>query len=141
MSQTEKCLFLIPLEWGIRIMATIVIYATINQIGMAIIEEGNFKFFWPWIIFFCIMSCFFIFAFIHQSAMSRLMVFIGWVVLVVVIVHIYEIYIALSGKWYDYLCVDVVKKTNNAGASFSSRPILSFSSRPILTFSSLHSAL
>ena len=88
-------------------MSVIVILSTCDQIYKAITEEGNFAFFWPWIICFSLTSLLFIFAFIHRSAMSRLWLFIGWVVLVDVIVHFFEIYIALSGKWYDQLCVDV----------------------------------
>ena len=84
------------------------------------------------------MSASFIDAFVQRSEASKKWVFLSWLLLVVIIVHTYELYIALSGNWYDYLCEETIVDQNKPEGplSFSSRPILTFSSRPILTFSS-----
>ena len=102
--EKEKCCFCLPIECGVKALATFCILATIMCGASFWIAKDFFNLWWPIILLYGAMSGLWIYTFVRSTEESRKATFFGFCVLIWFGVAVYETYIFASGQMNDYLC-------------------------------------
>ena len=105
MSESEKCCFCIPLDIGVKILATVIIIGTgLSVINSTFIEENGWAFWWHLNTVQLIMSLFWIIALVKPQAETKKAAFWAYLVLITFGANIIYSYLIFSGELASHLC-------------------------------------
>ena len=106
MSESEKCCFCIPLDIGVKILATVIIIGTaLSVINSTFLEENGWEFWWHLNTVQLIMSLFWIIALAKPQVETKKAAFWAYLVLITFGANIIYSYLIFSGDLASHLCV------------------------------------
>ena len=112
----KKCCLCFPLECGVLTLAILTGLGAIIGLVTCFTQDGAWGLYGVGVISQVIMALCFIYSYAKPGEDSRKFSFLAWIVLVVVVSHVWYLYIILNGSYFENIChEDVVQEINAAG--------------------------
>ena len=112
----KKCCLCFPLECGVLTLAILTGLGAIIGLVTCFTQDGAWGMYGVGVISQVLMALVFIFAYSKSDESSRKFTLLAWIVLVVVVSHVWYLYIILNGSYFENIChEEVIQEINAAG--------------------------